>query len=207
VVAARTGGGVSLAVGMARIFSGLPGMSTLIAYWYHFAIMFEALFILTTVDAGTRVARFCLQESLAPVAPRWARADYWPSALLTTTFVCVIWTYFVWSGSVALLWPLLGISNQLLACIALGTMTGWLVNHDRARYAWVTMLPLCFVGTATETAGWQLLTRQFIPKLIRSGKPELVFQGWLLSAVCVVSMAALVFVLIELALRWRRSPR
>jgi carbon starvation protein len=206
-LAGRAGGAVSLAVGVSQIFSGVPGLKHLIAYWYHFAIMFEALFILTTVDAGTRVARFCLQESLASISPRWARADYLPSALLTTLFVCIAWGYLVWSGSVSTLWPLLGISNQLLACIALATMTGWLINNGRARYAWVTLLPLAFVGVATETAGYQLLTRTFIPKLIGSGKPELVFQGWVVSAVCVVAMLALFLVLVELALKWRREPR
>jgi carbon starvation protein len=206
-LAGRAGGAVSLAVGVSQIFSGLPGLKHLIAYWYHFAIMFEALFILTTVDAGTRVARFCVQESLGSISPRWARADYLPSALLTTATVCVAWAYLVWSGSVATLWPLLGISNQLLACIALATMTGWLVNNGRARYAWVTLLPLSFVGVATETAGYQLLTRQFIPKLIASGKPQLVFQGWVVSTICVVSMLALVLVLVELFIKWRRGPR
>ncbi len=163
-LAGRAGGAVSLAVGVSQIFSGLPGLRHLIAYWYHFAIMFEALFILTTVDAGTRVARFCLQESLGSISPRWARADYLPSALLTTAVVCVGWAYLVSSGSVATLWPLLGISNQLLACIALATMTGWLITNGRARYAWVTLLPLSFVGVATETAGYQLLTRPVHPE-------------------------------------------
>jgi carbon starvation protein len=202
----RAGGAVSLAVGMSQIFSSLPGLKHLVAYWYHFAIMFEALFILTTVDAGTRVARFLVQESIGRVSPRWGRTDWLPGALLATALVCLGWGYLVWSGSIAMIWPLLGISNQLLACIALCTMTGMLLNTGRARYAWVTLVPLAFVAAATETAGYQLVTRQFWPRLIRSGKPELVFQGWLLSSVCAVAMVALVLVVIELVLTWRRRP-
>jgi carbon starvation protein len=201
----RAGGAVSLAVGMSQIFASLPGLKHLVAYWYHFAIMFEALFILTTVDAGTRVARFLVQESIGHVSPRWGRTDWLPGALVTTLVVCAAWGYLVWSGSIAMIWPLLGISNQLLACIALSTMTGWLVNQGRARYTWVTLVPLVFVGCATETAGWQLITRQFWPKLIGSGKAELVFQGWLLTSVCVVAMAALVLVVIEMAITWRAA--
>jgi carbon starvation protein len=203
----RAGGAVSLAVGMSQIFSSLPGLKHLVAYWYHFAIMFEALFILTTVDAGTRVARFLVQESIGHVSPLWGRTQWMPGALLATGLVCGGWGYLVWSGSIAMIWPLLGISNQLLACIGLCTMTGWLVNQGRARYAWVTLIPLGFVGTATETAGYQLITRQFWPRLIGSGKPALVLQGWLLTAMCGVAMVALVAVLFELVFRWHRPPR
>jgi carbon starvation protein len=203
----RTGGAVSLAVGMSQIFSSLRGLKHLVAYWYHFAIMFEALFILTTVDAGTRVARFLVQESLGrafPRRPRWGRTDWWPGTLVATGLVCAGWGYLVWSGSIALLWPLLGIANQLLACIALCTITGWLVNQGRARYAWVTLVPLAFVGAATETAGYQIVTRQLWPR-IASGKLDLVVQGWLLATVCVVAMVALLLVIVELALVWRRA--
>jgi carbon starvation protein len=203
----RSGGAVSLAVGMSQIFSSLPGFSHLIAYWYHFAIMFEALFILTTVDAGTRVARFLVQESFGRLSPRWGRTDWLPGALASTGLVCFGWTYLVWSGSIATIWPLLGIANQLLACIGLSTITGWLVNQGRARYAWVTLLPLAFVGLATETAGYELIHDTFIPKLIRSAKPELVFQGWLLTIICAVSMAALVLILVELVIKWRHVSR
>ncbi len=203
----RAGGAVSLAVGMTQIFTGLPGLRHLVAYWYHFAIMFEALFILTTVDAGTRVARFLVQEQLGYMSPRLGRTDWLPGSLVSTALVCGGWGYLVWTGQIAMLWPLLGISNQLLACIALCAATGMLVNTGKARYAWVTLVPLAFVGTATETAGWELVTGQFVPKLIRSGVPQLVFQGWLLTSVCVFAMGALLLVLVELGLAWRRSAR
>src|SRR5262245_816226 len=117
-LAGRTGGAVSLAVGMAEIFSNLPGLKQLIAYWYHFAIMFEALVILTTVDTGTRVARFLVQEFGGRVSPKFARTDWLPGTLISTSIVCMSWGYLVWSGSIQTIWPMLGISNQLLACIA-----------------------------------------------------------------------------------------
>ena len=207
----RAGGAVSLAIGMTQIFASLPGLKHLIAYWYHFAIMFEALFILTTVDAGTRVARFLVQESFGhafPRWPRWGRTDFLPGALLATALVCLGWGYLVWSGSIAMIWPLLGIANQLLACIALCAITGMLFNTGRGRYAWVTLVPLAFVGVATETAGWQLVSRQFVPALIRSGKPALAFQGWILTAICAVAMGALALIVVELARRIRSpAPR
>jgi carbon starvation protein len=201
----RTGGAVSLALGMSRIFSGLPGLKHLISYWYHFAIMFEALFILTTVDTGTRVARFLVQEMGGRVWAPLARADWRPGTYVSTALVCLGWGYFVWTGSIATIWPMLGISNQLLACIALCAGTTMLVNRGKARYAWVTLLPLFFVGTATETAGFQLITRQFIPRMIASGKPGVVFQGYLLSALCALAMAALLFIFVESLGRWLRA--
>ncbi|MDB4976897.1 MAG: cstA [Myxococcaceae bacterium] len=201
----RAGGAVSLAVGMSKIFASLPGFRTLISYWYHFAIMFEALFILTTVDTGTRVARFLVQEFFGRFSPKLARTDYLPGTLLSTTLVCLAWGYLVWTGTVATIWPMLGISNQLLACIALCAATTLTINRGRARYAWVTLLPLSFVGVATETAGYQLIRDQFYPKLILSGQADKVFQGWLLSSLCVLAMAALVFIFLDSARRWLKS--
>jgi carbon starvation protein len=200
----RAGGAVSLAVGMSQIFASLPGFRTLISYWYHFAIMFEALFILTTVDTGTRVARFLVQESFGRFSPKLAQTDWLPSTLLSTSIVCLAWGYLVWTGSIATIWPMLGISNQLLACIALCTATTITINRGRARYAPVTLLPLLFVGAATETAGYQLIRDQFIPKLIRSGLPDKVFQGYLLSALCVAAMISLVVIFVDAARKWLR---
>jgi len=202
----RAGGAVSLAVGMSQIFSSLPGFRSLVSYWYHFAIMFEALFILTTVDTGTRVARFLVQELLGKVRPALGRPDYLPGSLLATSLVCMSWGYLVWTGSIQTIWPMLGISNQLLACIALCAATTLTINRGRGRYAWVTLLPLAFVGAATETAGFQLIRDQFLPKLIRSGDPSKAFQGYLLSSVCVIAMVSLVVILADAARRWLR-PR
>jgi carbon starvation protein len=202
----RAGGAVSLAVGMSQIFAALPGFRTLISYWYHFAIMFEALFILTTVDTGTRVARFLVQEFFGRFSPRLSRPDYLPGTLLSTTLVCLAWGYLVWTGSIQTIWPMLGISNQLLACIALCAATTLTINRGRARYAWVTLLPLSFVGVATETAGYQLIRDQFYPKLILSGQSDKVFQGYLLSALCVLAMGALLFIFLDSARKWLK-PR
>ncbi len=204
-LAGRAGGAVSLAVGMSQIFANLPGFRALIAYWYHFAIMFEALFILTTVDTGTRVARFLVQEVFGRMQPSLARTDSFVGTVLSTGIVCLAWGYLVWTGSIATIWPMLGISNQLLACIALCAATTLTINRGRARYAWVTLLPLSFVGVATETAGYQLIRDQFYPKLIRSGLPDKVFQGYLLSSLCVIAMAALVFIFLDSARKWLKT--
>jgi carbon starvation protein len=205
-LAGRAGGAVSLAVGMSQIFAALPGFKTLISYWYHFAIMFEALFILTTVDTGTRVARFLVQEFCGRFSTKLAQPDYLPGTLLSTALVCLGWGYLVWTGTVATIWPMLGISNQLLACIALCAATTISINRGKARYAWVTLLPMLFVSVATETAGYQLIRDQFYPKLILSGQSDKVFQGYLLSTLCVVAMAALVFIFLDSLRRWIR-PR
>ena len=203
----RAGGAVSLAVGISQIFAKIPGFRHLIAYWYHFAIMFEALFILTTVDTGTRVARFLVQEFGGRVHPKFGKTDWLPGTIVSTALVCAAWTYFVWTGSIATIWPMLGISNQLLACIALCAATTLMVNQGKARYAWVTLTPFFFVAAATQTAGFQMITQNFFPKMIRSGKPALVFQGWLLTALCAMAMAAMVFIFVEAASKWLRAYR
>jgi carbon starvation protein len=169
--------------------------------------MFEALFILTTVDTGTRVARFLVQEFGGRAWPQLGRTDWMPGTIISTAVVCIAWGYLVWTGSISTIWPMLGISNQLLACIALSAATTLIVNRGRARYAWVTLAPLLFVGTATETAGYQLITQTFIPKMIGSGKPGLVFQGYLLASICALAMVALVAILLEAMGKWRRNWR
>jgi carbon starvation protein len=164
VVAARTGGGVSLAVGMARVFSGLPGMSTLLAYWYHFAIMFEALFILTTIDTGTRIGRFLMQEFLGRFHAELGRSTNQVGAVAATTLIVAGWTYFILTGSISTIWPMFGIANQLLACAALCVGTTIILREaTKKAYAWVTIGPLCFVGTTTITAGVQSVLRIYHP--------------------------------------------
>jgi carbon starvation protein len=164
VVAARTGGGVSLAVGMARVFSGLPGMQTLLSYWYHFAIMFEALFILTTIDTGTRIGRFLMQEFLGRFSPELGKSTSHAGSFLATGLIVAGWTYFILTGNITTIWPMFGIANQLLACAALCVGTTIILREgSRKAYAWITLGPLCFVGTTTITAGVQSVLTIYYP--------------------------------------------
>jgi carbon starvation protein len=201
-LAGRTGGAVSLAVGMSHIFSGLPGFRHLIAYWYHFAVMFEALFVLTTVDTGTRVARFLVQETAGRLWKPFARTAWLPGTLIATGVVCAAWTALVWTGSTRTLWPVLGICNQLLACIALATATRMIWNRGKKYWSAVTLVPLAFVGVATETAGYQLIRDNFWPQMIANNNAPI--QGWVLTSICAFAMAALAFVTVS-ALRWKNA--
>jgi carbon starvation protein len=164
VVAARTGGGVSLAIGMARVFSGLPGMSTLISYWYHFAIMFEALFILTTIDTGTRIGRFLMQEFLGRFSPELGKSNSHVGAFVATGLIVAGWTYFILTGNISTIWPMFGIANQLLACAALCVGTTIILRESpKKSYAWITLAPLCFVAVTTITAGVQSVITIYYP--------------------------------------------
>jgi carbon starvation protein len=156
----RTGGAPTLAVGMAAILSGMFGR-TMMGIWYHFAILFEALFILTTVDAGTRVARFMIQDTVGAVVPFFRRTDSWIGNLAGSALAVAAWGYFLYQGvvdplgGINTLWPLFGISNQMLAGIALITASVILFKMKRERYAWVTLLPTAWLLICTLTAGLQ----------------------------------------------------
>ncbi len=159
----RTGGAPSLAVGMASIFSSAFGQS-LLAVWYHFIIMFEAVFILTTLDAGTRVGRFMLQDLLGQLWSPLGRTSSYPSTVLASTLIVASWGYFLYigvidpNGGINILWPLFGMANQMLAAIALCVATGVIVKSDKPRYILVTALPLLWLIIVTTTAAWQKVT-------------------------------------------------
>jgi Carbon starvation protein, predicted membrane protein len=149
----RTGGGVALAVGMASIFGRIPGLSHLLAYWYHFVIVFEALFILTAVDTGTRVARYLAQDALGRVWKPLGDNKSVPAVAFASFLVVGAWGWLVYKGTIMSLWPMFGVANQLLAVVALAVGTTVLLKMGRARYAWTTLLPLCFLTVTTATAG------------------------------------------------------
>lgn len=192
-LAGRTGGAVSLAVGMAQIFSAIPGLKGLMSYWYHFAIMFEALFILTVIDAGTRIARFLLQEFFGKFYAPFGKANWLPGNLITSFLIVFAWGYFIYTGSVATIWPMFGTANQLLATVALAIGTSYIINRGNAKYAWVTILPMTFVGITTLTAGWQNITGIYIPQILVEQTRALGIVNFILTTIimtCVVVIVA-----------------
>ena len=202
VIAGRTGGAVSLAVGMARVFSGLPGMRSLLDYWYHFAIMFEALFILTTIDTGTRVGRFLLQEALGRRWPRLGDTSWPPAAMLASGLLVIAWSYFILNGSIATIWPMFGIANQLLASVALAVGTTILLKEARRpAYAWVTLGPLIFVAGTTITAGLRSLFEFYIP-MVRV--PATMTKGLVNATVTATLLACVLAILVMSVRRWRQ---
>ena len=200
-VAGRPGGAVSLAVGIAQMFSGLPGMRGLMDYWYHFAIMFEALFILTTIDTGTRVARFLVQEFLGGFYKPMARQEWVPGAVISTLLVVVSWSYFIWTGSVSTIWPMFGIANQLLAAVALAVATTIIISTGKARYAWVTLMPLAFVAITTLTAGVLSVRDNFWPMAIGPDASRN-FQGYLNTGLTVIMMGCVIVILANAVWKW-----
>jgi carbon starvation protein len=195
-LAGRTGGAVSLAIGMAQIFRGIPGMKSLTAYWYHYAIMFEALFILTTIDAGTRVARYVMQELMGKLYKPLGRTNWLPSNLLATGIIVVCWGYLIWGGTISTIWPLFGTANQLLASIALATMTTYLVNHKKAIFGWCTLIPALFVLVTTVAAGTMSIQNVFYPM---SQHPGTQLQGWIETALMAIFIVGAI-VIVGLAL-------
>ena len=167
--------------------------SFLVKYWYHFAIMFEALFILTTIDTGTRIARFLMQETIGQAWPRFARTDWLPGSILATGVITVGWGVLVQTGSIGTIWPMFGIANQLLAVLALCLVTTLLFNTGRGRYAWVTLIPMAFVTATTMSAG-VIMVRNFL------AMNDL--RGLLNLCLTVFVMASVGFILLWAASRW-----
>jgi carbon starvation protein len=195
----RTGGAVTLALGIAKIFDGIPGLRGLMKYWYHFAIMFEALFILTTIDTGTRVARFLVGEFGGRVYRKLEEPNWLPGSVITSALVVAAWAAFIWSGSISTIWPMFGIANQLLAAVALCVATTIIINSGKAKYSWVTLLPLSFVSTTTLVAGWESITDIFWPL---SQKPETAMLGYINVSLTAIIMFAAVIILIDSIRRW-----
>jgi len=203
-VAGRTGGAVSLAIGFANIFSSLPLLNGLMKYWYHFAIMFEALFILTTIDTGTRVARFMVQEFLGGIIKPFANQSWLPGTIISTGLVVAGWSYFILTGSISQIWPMFGIANQLLACVALCVGTAVIINSGRAKYAWTTMAPLAFVSFTTIYAGILSIFDNFLPMTKIPGKA---FTGYLDATLTAALLACVFVILVASARAWIRGIR
>jgi len=201
-VAGRTGGAVSLAVGMAQIFSSIPGLKGLMSYWYHFAIMFEALFILTTIDAGTRIARFVLQEMLGKVYKPFGRTHWLPGNLLASFLIVFSWGYLIYNGSITSIWPMFGAANQLLATVALAIGTSYIINRGKAKYAWVTIIPMAFVGITTITACVENMTGIYIPQM---HNPETCVLGIINLVMTLIILTLSVIILVDTIPRWFKA--
>ena len=210
----RTGGAVTLAVGMSEILreatrrlSGRADeLDGVLKYWYHFAIMFEALFILTTIDTGTRIARFLLQELLGKFFKKFDQTDWLPGAVISTALVTAGWGALIWTGSIDTIWPMFGIANQLLAVIALAVVTTVMFNSGRGRYCPITLLPMAFVIASTMTAGYQMITGRFWVDMVQQGErlqnTALVVKGYLNIGFTAFMMASVLVILASALIRW-----
>ena len=199
----RAGGAVSLAVGISQIFSAFPFFAGLVSFWYHFAIMFEALFILTTIDTGTRIARFLLQEVGGKVWSQFGQSNWLPGTLISSLLAVSCWGYFILTGNIDTIWPMFGIANQLLGVVALAVAGTVMVNAGRARYLWVVVLPMGFVTLTTMTAGVQLIQRFW--ELSNSPVPSDSFKGYLNVFLILAMMVCVTIILAEAVRKWLRG--
>ncbi|MEN6462921.1 MAG: carbon starvation protein A [Syntrophomonas sp.] len=190
-LAGRTGGAVSLAVGMTHIFSGFGAMENLMSYWYHFAIMFEALFILTLIDAGTRIGRYLLQELGGAIYKPLKDPGWWPGILITSAAFTYAWGYLLYGGTIATIWPLSGVANQLVAAIALAIGTTMIIRMGRAKYSWVTLIPLAFISVTTITAGYQNIVLNYLPQ-----------QNYLLAGITGLLLIMVIAIIIQSLRKW-----
>jgi carbon starvation protein len=207
-------------LGMARIFSQSLGGSRVMALWYHFAVMFEALFILTILDAGTRVARFMIQDALGHIYKPLGRTSWYPSILTTSALIVAAWGFFLWQGvkdplgGINSLWPLFGIANQLLATVALCVATTIIIKMHRAKYAAVTLIPLAWLVAVTFTACWHKILNPsprvgFLAQAhalaigpASAATARLIFNNRLDAAVTAALVVMVTLVLIESARQW-----
>lgn len=189
----RPGGAVSLAVGMADVFSKIPFMDQFMGFWYHFCIMFEALFILTLIDAGSRVGRYLLQELLGRVYKPFSDTEWWPGIIISSAAISICWGYLVLQGNISEIWPLFGVSNQLLGTITLAIGTSYIFRTGRGRYAWVTMLPCIFIACITCYADYLNIFHNYIPS-----------NKWLLVIISVIMFILVAIIMIEAIRSWIR---
>jgi carbon starvation protein len=201
----RTGGATALAVGMASIFGKIPGLTNLLAYWYHFVIVFEALFILTAVDTGTRVARYLMQESLGKVYKPLGDNKNLGAVMLSSALVVFLWGWLVYHGTIMSLWPMFGVANQLLAVVALAVGTTVLFKMGRARYAWTTVLPLVFLTVTTVTAGIMNIARFATPEFAKTLPNQSVASlfATINIALSVILLACVSVILATSVMKWR----
>ena len=199
-VAGRPGGAVSLAVGMASIFSSLPGMGKLMPYWYQFALLFEAMFILTTIDAGTRVARYLVQELGGHIYQPLQRINWWPGVIGGSVLVVGAWGYLIGTGTISTLWPMFGAANQLLGTLALCIATTVLIKMNKARYLWVTMIPMIFIGIITLTGCYELFGL-FVHRASTATGSDVFTMGLNAALVSVIAVLAIV-VLVDSTIKW-----
>jgi carbon starvation protein len=216
----RTGGAPAFALGMAKTFSDSLGGTAVMAIWYHFAIMFEALFILTVLDAGTRVGRFMLQDALGHIWKPLGRTSWYPSIIVTSALMVAAWGYFLWQGirdplgGINSLWPLFGICNQLLAAVALCVATSIIVKSGRARYMWVTLAPLCWLVAVTFSAAWHKVfdpnpligllahARQLSSGSSMAELSRRIFNDQLDAAVCGLLVILVSMIVVESGMQW-----
>lgn len=192
VLSGRAGGAVSLAAGMSVILSAIPGMKALMGYWYHFAIMFEALFILTTVDAGTRVGRYILQEFAAVANPRLARKKVFSGAIISGAIISFLWGYLVYNGDISTIWPMFGVANQLLATIALAVGTVYILKLRNVwYYGLITFVPAIFMLITTVLAGIENIRDNYLPKHTFQGNLNAVLSAIMIILVIVIFVESL----------------
>jgi len=218
----RTGGAPAFAVGMAHIFSRSLGGNAVMALWYHFALMFEGLFILTVIDAGTRVGRFLLQDALGHVWKPIGKTSSYPSVLATSAIMVSMWGWFLWQGihdplgGINSLWPLFGIANQLLATVALSVATTILIKSGRLRYIWVTLIPMVWLVLVTFTAGLEKIfhsnprigflahANQLASQSGLANKAQLIFNDRVDAAVTGVLLVLVGIMMLQALLEWAR---
>ena len=172
------------------------------SYWYHFAIMFEALFILTTIDAGTRIGRFVLQESLGKVYKPFGRANWLPGNLIASFLIVFAWGYFIYTGTVATIWPMFGTANQLSAGMSLVIGTSYIINKGKVRYAWVTVIPLVFIFVITFTAGVENIMNIYYPQLLNS---DTMIQGIINLSLTGIIMICALSIFFDAIPKWIRA--